>query len=82
MSLASTVEVVMVNNYSKFGLNPIDSIEVIEVWKNFNLGLQRQRRRQGDSISSHFLRKVELKSNFEKGLLTFNVKHIKSFYLL
>ena len=31
MSLASTVEVVMVNNYSKFGLNPIDSIEVIEV---------------------------------------------------
>ena len=33
----SKVEGVMVNKYSKFGLNPFDSMEVIDVWKNFNL---------------------------------------------
>ena len=37
MGLASRVEGVMVNKYSKFGLNPFDSMEVIDVWKNFNL---------------------------------------------
>ena len=61
MGLHSKVEVVMVNKYSKFELNIFDSNEVIQVCKNFNLVLQRRRRRSSDSISSHFLRKVELK---------------------
>ena len=69
MGLYSKVEGVMVSKYFKFELNSFDSIEDIKVCKNFNLGLQRRRqrrrRRPGDSISSHFLRKVELKSNSE-----------------
>ena len=37
MGPGSKVEGVMVNKYSKFGLNPFDSMEVIDVGKNFNI---------------------------------------------
>ena len=38
MSLASKVEGVMVNNHTKFGLNPLNNNEEIDNLKNFNLG--------------------------------------------
>ena len=37
MGLASKVDVVMVNMYSKFEWYVFDSVEVIQLWKNFNL---------------------------------------------
>ena len=37
MGLASKVDVVMVNKYSKFEWYVFDSVEVIQLWKNFNL---------------------------------------------
>ena len=37
MGLAGKVDVVMVNKYSKFEWYVFDSVEVIQLWKNFNL---------------------------------------------
>ena len=68
MRLDGKMEVVMVNRYTKFQLNVFNSNEVIQVCKNFNLVLQRQRRRTSDRISSHFLRKVELKKAISTAL--------------
>ena len=65
MGLASWVEGVMVNNHTKFGWNPLNSIEVINDLKNFNLIVDADADANADAgvstIALIILRIVELK---------------------
>ena len=64
MGLASWVEVVMVNNHTKFGWNPFNSIEVINDLKNFNLIVDADANADAgvSTIALIILRIVELKT--------------------